>query len=79
MSVGIVCSVGCGLFLLSLFAELVVVCFCCHCMMSWLWSVSVVIVCRVGCGLFLLLLFAELVVVCCHCLLSWLWCVVIVC
>ena len=49
------------MFMLPLFAELVVVCFCCHCLLSWLWSVSVA-------------LFAELAVVCfcCQCLLIWL-------
>ena len=43
VSVVIVCRVGCGLFLLLLFAELVVVC--CHCLLSWLSSVSVAIAC----------------------------------
>ena len=31
------------MFLLSLFAELIVVCFCCHCLLSWLLSVSVAV------------------------------------
>ena len=47
------------MFMLPLFADLVVVCFCCHCLLSWLWYVSVAIVCWVGCGLFMLPLFAE--------------------
>ena len=61
------------MFMLPLFAELVVVCFCCHCLLSWLWYVLFPLFAELVVVWFCLPLFADMVIVClcCPCLLSW--------